>query len=268
MIMTDGQRSFFIKLNSGQYLPMLMGEAKALKAIDDTQTIRVPQVICYGLGGGAQGDKAYLVLEYLPLTHQNRAQSWHIMGQNLAAMHRVSSSRGFGWEENNTIGLTPQPNPWTESWPEFWQKHRIGFQMELARRQGWRCAVSEATLFQAIEALLADHKPIPAMVHGDLWGGNASFIDDSHHGSDAELVPVIYDPALYFGDREVDLAMTHLFGGFPEAFYQGYREAYPLPIGYKQRQDLYNLYHILNHFNLFGGGYGAQANSMIQRICR
>ncbi|MFN7716057.1 MAG: fructosamine kinase family protein [Pseudanabaenaceae cyanobacterium] len=275
IVLRQGQRSFFVKLNSGQYLAMLISEARALTAMAATKTIRVPQVICYGIAGGSRGDTAYLVLEYLPLTNRHTAQDWQTMGQQLAAMHRVSSDQGFGWSENNTIGSTPQPNPWTKSWREFWQNHRIGFQIELAQRQGWRCVVPTKTLSSAIDRLLGDHEPLPAMVHGDLWSGNASFTCGADHRSESDghdsqstPEPVIYDPALYFGDREVDLAMTHLFGGFPGAFYQGYMTAYPLPPGYQERQDLYNLYHILNHFNLFGGGYGAQANSIISKLCR
>ncbi len=266
IVLRQGQRSFFIKLNSGQYLPMFVSEARALQAMAATHTIRVPQVICYGTTIWARGETAYLVLEYLPLSNYYNVHHWQLMGQKLAAMHRVSSSQGFGWSENNTIGSTPQPNPWHKNWSEFWQQHRIGFQMELAQRKGWRCSVTTKTLNLAIEKLLAEHQPTPAMVHGDLWSGNASFAYSTANG-DGEPEPVIYDPALYFGDREVDLAMTHLFGGFPAAFYQGYMNAYPLPAGYQQRQDLYNLYHILNHFNLFGGGYGAQANSIISKLC-
>lgn len=134
---------------------------------------------------------------------------------------------------------------------------------------GLSISVSEATrgsfpnqekLLAAIPELLADHQVEPALVHGDLWGGNA--------GCTVSGEPVIFDPATYFGDREVDIAMTELFGGFPAAFYQGYNEVFPLDAGYEQRKTLYNLYHIINHFNLFGGGYASQANRMIDKILR
>ncbi len=114
-------------------------------------------------------------------------------------------------------------------------------------------------LLAAIPELLA-HQVQPSLVHGDLWGGNA--------GCTASGEPVIFDPATYFGDREVDIAMTELFGGFPAAFYKGYNEVFPLDAGYEQRKTLYNLYHILNHFNLFGGSYASQANRMIDQILR
>jgi fructosamine-3-kinase len=127
----------------------------------------------------------------------------------------------------------------------------------LAKRKGWRSNIPEEKVYKALSRFFDDYQPQPSMVHGDLWGGNAAFVDGE---------PVIFDPALYFGDREVDLAMTELFGGFPSQFYRAYQVAYPLDSGYQQRKTLYNLYHILNHFNLFGGGYGSQANRMIETI--
>ncbi len=180
------------------------------------------------------------------------------MGRKLAAMHKASSSQGFGWKINNTIGSTPQINTWTTDWAEFYIKHRLGYQFQLARRRGGNFPSSEK-LLAAIPELLA-HQVQPSLVHGDLWGGNA--------GCTISGEPVIFDPATYFGDREVDIAMTELFGGFPAAFYQGYNEVFPLDTGYEQRKTLYNLYHILNHFNLFGGGYASQANRMIDQILR
>jgi fructosamine-3-kinase len=115
-------------------------------------------------------------------------------------------------------------------------------------------------LLNALPQLLAGHNPQPALVHGDLWSGNAAVTQDGE--------PVILDPATYYGDREVDIAMTELFGRFPSSFYAAYNAAYPLDAGYAQRKTLYNLYHIINHFNLFGGGYGAQANRMIDQLLR
>ena len=246
----DQNHRFFVKLNDANCIEMFTAEAIALKQIAATNTIRVPQPICYGLAG----DRAFLVLENLDLEGRG---DWEAMGRNLAAMHRVSSDRGFGWEQNNVIGSTPQLNPWTDDWFEFWWSSRLQWQMKLARRKGWRCPVAEEQIYAAIPRLFAGYQPLPAMVHGDLWGGNVAF---------DRGVPVIFDPALYFGDREVDLAMTELFGGFPETFYRAYNSAYPLDAGYRQRQNLYNLYHILNHFNLFGGGYGSQCDRMIATI--
>jgi fructosamine-3-kinase len=173
-------------------------------------------------------------------------------------MHRWNppTAKGFGWEQNNTIGSTPQLNNWTSDWVEFFAEYRIGYQFQLAQRRGGHFPQQEQ-LIAAIPKLL-NHQPQPSLVHGDLWGGNAAVTTSGE--------PVILDPATYIGDREVDLAMTELFGGFPAAFYRGYNEAWLLDDGYKQRKTLYNLYHILNHFNLFGGGYASQANRMIEQI--
>lgn len=248
--LSDGMRKFFVKTNSEDRLDMFVAEASALTQIYATLTIRVPQPICWGIAG----DVAYLVMENLEL---GGSQNWETMGKNLAAMHRITSDRGFGWERNNTIGSTPQINNWSMDWLDFWREHRLGFQMSLARRKGWRCNVAEEKIYESLPELFRDYKPIPSMVHGDLWGGNAAFVDGE---------PVIFDPALYFGDREVDLAMTELFGGFPAQFYRAYQSSYPLDSGYQQRKNFYNIYHILNHFNLFGGGYGSQANRMIADI--
>ena len=249
---SDAQRQFFVKTNAANCFDMFVAEAIALKQMDATHTIRVPQPICWGIAS----DAAYLVMENLELGGR---QDWEAMGQNLAAMHRINSDRGFGWDQNNAIGSTPQINNWTNSWLDFWIEYRLGFQISLARRKGWQSNIPEAKIYQSLSRFFDNYQPESAMVHGDLWGGNAAFVDGE---------PVIFDPALYFGDREVDLAMTELFGGFPSQFYRAYQAAYPLDSGYKERKTLYNLYHILNHFNLFGGSYGSQANRMIETICK
>jgi fructosamine-3-kinase len=163
----------------------------------------------------------------------------------------------FGWDINNTIGSTVQINNWTANWAEFWAEHRIGYQLKLAKRRGGHFPQGER-LLEMIPELLAGYEPQPSLIHGDLWGGNA--------GVTSAGEPVIFDPATYFGDREVDIAMTELFGGFPALFYRGYNQVWSLDAGYERRKSLYNLYHILNHFNLFGGSYESQANQMINRV--
>ncbi len=250
--LAEGDRAYFVKLNQASQIAMFEAEAAGLQEMYDTHTIRVPQPICYG----TEGTIGYLVLEWIDLGRGN-GQSWEAMGRQLAAMHRTISPHGFGWQRNNTIGSTPQPNPWTPNWTEFWLEHRIGFQLKLANRRGGSFP-RQAQLLAAIPELLANHQPEPSLVHGDLWSGNGAI---SHAGE-----PVIFDPATYYGDREVDLAMTELFGGFPPEFYRGYNHAFPLDQGYQRRKTLYNLYHILNHFNLFGGGYDSQANRMIDQL--
>lgn len=247
----DGERSYFLKLNRAVQYPMFEAEALGLKEIAESRTIRVPVPICWGTAESS----AYIVMEYLPLGGGG-SRSWYRMGEDLAAMHRVTSDRGFGWQRHNTIGDTPQHNPWTESWISFYGEHRLGYQFQLAQRRGNFPRRHE--LLAALPDLLAGHAALPSLVHGDLWSGNAAVAEDG--------TPVILDPATYYGDREVDIAMTELFGRFPQAFYEGYTAAYPLDEGYSLRKALYNLYHVLNHFNLFGGGYGAQANRLIDQL--
>lgn len=245
-------RAFFLKVNRAAQAAMFEAEALGLKEMAESRTIRVPRPVCWGTAE----DMAYIVMEWLDLGSRS-PEAWYRMGQDLAAMHRVTSDRGFGWRQNNTIGDTPQPNPWTADWLTFYTEHRLRFQFSLAQRRGGNFPRAEA-LLATLPELLADHAPTPSLVHGDLWSGNAAVTRDG--------VPVILDPATYYGDREVDIAMSELFGRFPQPFYEGYTAAYPLSPGYEQRKTLYNLYHIVNHFNLFGGGYGSQANSMIDRL--
>lgn len=249
--LSDGQTTFFIKLNQASKLAMFEAEMAGLKEMYNSQTIRVPQPVCCGLSGNS----SYIVMEWLELGGGTSA--WATLGKDLAAMHRTSSDLGFGWHCANTIGETHQPNEWQESWLTFWRDQRLGYQFRLAKRRGGSFPQQE-TLLAALPELLAGHDPMPSLVHGDLWSGNAAIT--------ASGEPVIFDPATYYGDREVDLAMTELFGSFPAAFYDAYESAYPLTDGYPTRKILYNLYHILNHFNLFGGGYASQANCMIQQL--
>lgn len=249
---SDGERTFFVKLNSAPQLDMFEAEALGLKHMAEAQAIRVPSPICTGVSGNS----AYIVLEWLNLGGGN-AQAWAELGRNLARMHQFQKSTAFGWERDNTIGSTPQKNSWTANWVEFFTQHRIGYQLELGRQNGGRFRKGDR-LLEYIPDLLADHDPKPSIVHGDLWSGNAAVTQSGE--------PVIFDPATYWGDREVDLAMTELFGGFPENFYRGYDEIFKIDSGYKQRKALYNLYHILNHFNLFGGSYESQANRMIEQL--
>lgn len=248
------ERAYFVKLNQASQLAMFEAEAIGLKQMAASQTIRVPQPLTWGIVDRS----AYLVLEWLDLGGSN-AQSWATMGRNLAAMHRVTSPAGFGWQQNNTIGETPQINTWTRSWVDFFRDHRLGYQFRLANRRGGHFP-QQSQLLDALPDLLADHSPQPALVHGDLWSGNAAVTRAGE--------PVIFDPAPYFGDREVDIAMSQLFGSFPAPFYQAYQDAYPLDDGFPRRKILYNLYHIINHFNLFGGSYLSQANQMIASLLK
>lgn len=252
---SDGKRTYFVKLNRASEVEMFAAEALGVQQMWDTQTIRVPKPICWGTAENS----AYLVLEWLDLRGSGPDGAWAEMGSKLAAMHRQGKAKQFGWERNNTIGSTPQINTWTADWATFFTEHRIGYQLRLAAQKGMGFSGGDR-LLEKIPELLAGHHPQPSLVHGDLWGGNASVT--------AEGEPVIFDPATYYGDREVDIAMTELFGGFPRAFYQGYNAVLALDSGYEKRKILYNLYHILNHFNLFGSGYAGQAERMIQQLLK
>jgi len=267
---SSSSRAYFAKINQASQIAMFEAEALGLQQMRATQTIRVPEPICWG----TEGNSAYIVLEWLDLGSRGGERAWEEMGRKLAATHKYTPPnppllrgreepnstllRGvFGWDINNTIGSTVQINNWTVNWAEFWAERRIGYQLKLARGRGGHFPQGER-LLEMISQLLAGYEPQPSLVHGDLWGGNA--------GVTSAGEPVIFDPATYFGDREVDIAMTELFGGFPALFYRGYNQVWSLDGGYERRKSLYNLYHILNHFNLFGGSYESQANQMINRV--
>ncbi len=248
----DGRR-YFVKLNDVALLAMFAAEAEGLRDLARTQAVRVPQPVCTGSAEG----QAFLVLEYLELSGDHK-RAQEMLGCQLAAMHRVMHSR-FGWRRDNTIGSTPQTNHWNDDWIEFYRERRLRFQFELAAKRGkTRLQALGEQLLERLPAFFATYRPVASLLHGDLWSGNA--------GATRAGEPVIFDPAVYFGDREADLAMTELFGGFTPRFYRAYRDAWPLDSGYEVRKTLYNLYHVLNHFNLFGGGYGTQAERMMQQL--
>jgi len=243
---------YFLKLNEARLLPMFAAEAAGLEAIAATNTMRVPRAIAHGKSNG----QSYLVLEYLELSSRGDTGQ---LGEQLAALHRCTANR-FGFSQDNFIGTTPQPNTWKADWIDFWREHRLGFQLHLAAKNGHRGELQRLgeKLMDALPAFFAGYIPQSSLLHGDLWSGNHAFLADG--------TPTIFDPAVYYGDRECDLAMTELFGGYPPEFYAAYRAAYPLDAGYAVRKDLYNLYHVLNHANLFGGGYAQQAERMMRQL--
>jgi fructosamine-3-kinase len=251
--LSDGERSYFVKLNDSHRLEMFEAEAAGLDEIAASASIRVPLPLCTGTAG----NEAYFAMEYLKLGGHSR-KGTEEAGRQLAGMHRTTRD-SFGWKRDNTIGSTPQLNELESDWIVFWRERRLAFQLDLAERNGHGGRLQERgrLLMEKFGALI-DHSPVSSLLHGDLWGGNMGYGEDER--------PVIYDPAVYFGDREADLAMTELFGGFGSAFYDAYREAWPLDPGYEVRRDLYNLYHIINHLNLFGSGYLGQAQGMIERL--
>ena len=250
----DETRRFFIKLNDANTVEMFTAEAEALLALQATATVRVPMPVCWGVAG----ESAYLVQEYLELGSTSESSA-ALLGMQLAQLHRHTAEH-YGWHRANTIGSTPQINTISNDWLHFWREQRLNYQLQLAAQHGFGGSLQRKgeRLMNALELILADHKPPPSLLHGDLWSGNHATLEDGQ--------PVIFDPASYYGDRETDLAMTELFGGYPRQFYAAYSEHYPLDQGYRLRKTLYNLYHILNHLNLFGGGYAAQAEHMMDTL--
>jgi fructosamine-3-kinase len=232
----------------------LDAEADGLARLAQAGAIRVPRL----LGQGATDSEAFLEIEWLDLRPPDGASD-ALMGQALAQLHATTGA-AFGLERDNAIGATPQSNAIRDDWVGFWRGQRLGFQLDLAAKNGYGGRLQDRSrrLLDAFPAFFANYRPPPSLLHGDLWAGNRAMLADG--------TPVAYDPAVYYGDREADIAMTCLFGGFGPRFYAAYDEAWPPDVGRAARRDLYNLYHVLNHLNLFGGGYCAQAESMIDRL--
>ena len=245
----------FVKTGPASSYDMFTAEAEGLAELAEPGVIRVPSVLAHGLHEGT----AFMALEWLHFDRATPAIEARL-GEQLAMLHRTIGER-HGWHRDNTIGLTPQRNDWTEDWLVFYRRHRLGFQLELAARNGFGGALQDqgVRLMDHLPALFDGYEPSPSLLHGDLWGGNWSC-------SNGE--PVIFDPAVYYGDRESDLAMTRLFGGFGAAFYEAYEASSPLAPGHRVRCDLYQLYHVLNHLNLFGGGYLGRAQELMRRLLK
>ena len=239
-------KPFFIKVNANAEL--LEVEAKNLALLARAE-INTPHVI----GFNRFTDAGVLVLEYLPLVASGDEQS---LGQLLAKLHRKTAEQ-YGLSYNNYIGSTLQQNSRSDSWAEFWWHNRLAPQLDMARRN--RALMVDTRRLKILsDRLLAGHQPLASLLHGDLWGGNKGYLRDGQ--------PVLFDPACYFGDRETDLAFTLVFGGFGHGFYQSYREAWPLPDGWQGREPLYNLYHLLNHLNLFGDSYRGSVESAVASL--
>lgn len=253
--------NLFLKLNHATSLPLFESEAHALNAINTSHTIRCPKVYGYGIFE----QYAWLLMEHLQLS--NHGDDFQ-RGRDLAMMHHQINHEGqpFGWFEDNYIGHTIQKNQWHFEWVDFYAQQRLLPQLELAILNGASNQLYERgkELIEKLPFWFESYHPEASLLHGDLWGGNSGFVKSTKHSTDTEAV--IFDPASYYGDRETDIAMTELFGGYGTAFYDGYNDVYPLDKGYQSRKPLYNLYHILNHFNLFGGHYQSQALQVIDSL--
>ena len=250
----DGLRHYFAKTGGIAAAPRFAAEAQGLQALSAAAVVPTPTFITLG----QTGSEAFLVLEHLELTPLTPSAGARL-GVAMAQLHRISGD-SFGWTADNFIGATPQRNAPHPGWPYFFGERRLRPQLELALQNGMKRTLVEKAygVIERIGGLFIDYRPLPSLLHGDLWSGNVA---QSSSG-----LPVIFDPACYYGDREADIAMAELFGGFPISFYAAYRAAWPLDPGYEARKPLYNLYHILNHFNLFGDAYLGQATRMIERL--
>jgi protein-ribulosamine 3-kinase len=249
-----GDAQLFVKVADRSGGAGLEAEVASLLALADAHAVRVPRVLAHG----SAGRSAYLALEWIESRPAGRPAE-HALGERLAAQHRVTAAQ-FGFANDNFIGSTRQPNGWLADWSEFFRERRLRHQLALAAQSGFAPLLEQpgARLLESMDALLAGHRPQASLLHGDLWAGN--WLADEHDE------PVIFDPAVYYGDREADLAMTRLFGGFGRAFYDAYQVEAALPAGHAVRAQLYNLYHVLNHANLFGGAYARQARASIDRL--
>jgi len=247
-------RSWFMKVNRAAFIDAFEAEAEGLREIGRAQQLRVPGVAA----SGTTADRSWLLLEWLDLV-PGTPSALTTLGANLAGMHRTTASR-HGWKRDNFIGSTAQSNRQSDDWAQFYTQQRLNPQLELARDNGASAALIDKGehLLADLPAKLGSHKPVPSLLHGDLWGGNWGQLADGE--------PVIFDPAVYYGDRETDLAMTRLFGGFAPEFYDAYKAAWPLDAGHEYRCSLYQLYHVLNHFNLFGEAYAAQAIRLMDTL--
>ena len=246
--------AMFVKVAPLEARSMFAAEAAGLAELERARAVRVPRV----LANGHTERCAFLALEWIEAGVAGPACEARL-GRELAALHGVTAPR-FGWLRDNTIGRTPQANAASDDWAEFFRERRLRPQLQMAAAHGFADlpAAAGERLLESVQGLLAGHRPSASLLHGDLWGGNWL--------ASAAGEPVLIDPAVYYGDRETDLAMTRLFGGFGEGFYQAYQAAAPLALGWQTRAELYNLYHVLNHANLFGGGYARQARAMIEHL--
>ena len=232
---------------------MFEAEAEGLNELRSAGEIRVPEVIDLGIMNG----QAYIDIERLELEPTNRDVET-AFGKQLAALHHHTQPQ-YGWFRDNTIGLTPQHNDTADDWIDFFRRQRLGFQVDLAVRNGYGADISDLgeRLAECLPELFEGYVPEASLLHGDLWGGNWGAVGGE---------PVIFDPAVYYGDRESDIAMTMVFGGFGRAFYEAYESSWPMAPGHEQRLKLYQLYHILNHLNLFGRSYLGRALSLMKEL--
>jgi fructosamine-3-kinase len=249
-----GDERFFIKTLAASDQARLHSEADGLAAIAGTGAIRTPAAVA----SGNTAELAFLVLEYLPLRALTRDDGARC-AEAVAQMHSLNQER-YGWHRDNFLGASLQRNAWSDDWPSFFASHRLEPQLQAAARNGHTgdLQVNGERITRQITAFFLERRPQASLIHGDLWSGNIGVLENGE--------PVSFDPAIYFGDREVDFAMSELFGGLPESFYARYRAIAPLADGYAHRRTLYNFYHVLNHLNLYGASSRRHAERMAHEL--
>lgn len=251
---TNGQQPFFIKLAPRDQLERMAVGARNISALRLYDKLHLPTPVCCGVAGSY----SFTAQEYLELLTTDTSPHWFSLGSALARMHRCDEQAMYGWDEDTYIGITLQPNRWQKQWGAFFAEQRIGWQLQLLReRRLLEPEIDIEGVIDTVRRLLSHHNPKPSPLHGDLWRGNCGFTQQQ---------AVVFSPASYFGDREIDLAMTELFTRFPSSFYEGYQSIWPLEPGYEQRRELYNLYHRLNQFLIAGDGYRNSAETALQHL--
>ncbi|WP_300180053.1 fructosamine kinase family protein [uncultured Aliivibrio sp.] len=250
-MISDGSQRYFVKINDRAELPIFETEIESLNQLDQSEFIFVPSP----LHVGTTKDHAFLVLNFLPTKPMDQRTSFDL-GVSLANHHQWGDQLEYGFDCDNYLGNVLQVNTWHRKWACFFAEQRIGWQLQLLHEKGMEFGDID-TLIKNTKNILHNHQPKPALLHGDFWHGNIAL---SVKG------PISYDPASYWGDPECDLAMAELFGGFQDSFFEGYQSVTPIAEGFETRQNLYSLYHVLNHCTMFGGEYMNHAQQLIEKL--
>ncbi|NLS12657.1 fructosamine kinase family protein [Vibrio sp. SM6] len=251
-MLSDGEERYFIKINERRHRVVFEAEARNLAALRASSTLFVPEFVATG----ATGERAFIILNYIPTRALALDSDSIKLGEQLARLHLWGEQKEYGFDEDNYIGTTLQPNSWHKRWSSFFSEQRVGWQLQLLKEKGVVFADID-DLIQLIEKQLAGHQPTPSLLHGNLCQGNTS---------SSPFGPLCFNPSSYWGDRECDIAMTQLFKPFSDSFYASYQSVAPLDSGFIARQPVYNLYHLLNHCLLFGGEYINQTNDHIRHL--